>query len=152
MEEKIGELSHKAVFQWRLSAKTHNHHTQDKQMIIVYTSLVVNILVAGFWGVVLAFMPKANFRVWPYGSDSPSSRILSSLYLTIALLSVYALLDSERMIPLCIFLFIFQILYKCLSVMTVRDIKNPVVLANLAIVVLHSFSLNWLLFHSRPSL
>jgi len=123
----------------------------NEDMTIVYTSLVVNILVAGFWGIVLAFIPDANFRIWPYGSDSPGSRILASLYLAITFISIYALLDSQRLIPISIFLFIFQIIYKCLSAITVRDMKNPVVLSNLAIAVLHSFSLNWLLFHSHGS-
>jgi hypothetical protein len=121
-------------------------------MTIVYSSLVVNILVAGFWGVVLAFTPKANFRNWPYGPDSPGSRILASLYLAITILSVYALLDSHRIIPISMFLFLFQIIYKVLSAITVRDFKSPVVLSNLAIVVLHSISLYWLLSHSqRPA-
>lgn len=118
-------------------------------MTIVYTSLVVNILVAGFWGVVLAFLPSANFRIWPYGSDNSGNRILASLYLTIAFFSTFALLKSDQTIRLCIFLFAFQIAYKMLSAITVRDLKNPVVLSNLAIVVLHSFSLNWLLHHAQ---
>ena len=113
-------------------------------MIIVYTSLAVNILVAGFCGIVLAFIPRATVRIWPYGSDNPGNRILASLYLTIAFFSLYALLQPDQDIRLCIFLFAFQIVYKVLCVITVRDLRNPVVLANLAVVVLHSLSLNWI--------
>ncbi|MDX2225982.1 MAG: hypothetical protein SFY92_02615 [Verrucomicrobiae bacterium] len=114
-------------------------------MTIVYASLIVNILVAGFWGVVLAFTPRVSFRLWPYGSDNPGNRILASLYLTITVLSVFAVIQVDQSVQLCIFLFVFQILYKVMTAITVRDFKNPVVLSNLAIAVLHSFSLNRLL-------
>jgi len=117
---------------------------------IVYASLVINVLVAGFWGVVLGFFPQAHFRYWPFGADTSGSRILSALYLTIALLSVYAFIAPHRMYAICIFLFGFQIIYKSLTAITVRDLRNPVVLSNLLIVILHSISLGWLL-HQGPS-
>ena len=46
-----------------------------------------------------------------------------------------------------LFLFGFQIIYKSLSAITVRDLRNPVVLSNLLIVVIHTISLGWLLKH-----
>jgi hypothetical protein len=49
------------------------------------------------------------------------------------------------MYAICIFLFGFQIIYKSLTAITVRDLRNPVVLSNLLIVILHSISLGWLL-------
>ena len=111
----------------------------------VYLSLVINVLVAGFWGIVLGFFPRAHFRKWPFGGDTSGSRILSSLYLAIMFLSLYALITPGRMHGICIFLFTFQIIYKALSAVTVRDFRNPVVLSNLLIVVIHSISLGWLL-------
>ena len=114
---------------------------------IVYVSLVINVMVAGFWGIVLGFFPRAHFRNWPYGGDTPGSRILSSLYLAITFFSVYALIVPDRMYSVCIFLFAFQIVYKSLSAITTRDFRNPVVLSNLLIVVIHSISLAWLLKH-----
>jgi hypothetical protein len=114
---------------------------------IVDLSLVINVAVAGFWGVVLGFFPRAHFRNWPFGGDTPGSRILSSLYLTIAFLSLYALADPARMSPVCPYLFGFQIVYKSLSAVTVRDFRNPVVLSNILIMVIHSISLGWLLKH-----
>lgn len=116
---------------------------------IVYVSLVINVIVAGFWGIILGFFPRVHFRDWPYGRDTPGSRILSSLYLTIAFLSIDALLDPDRLYSVCIFLFGFQIIYKSLSAITTRDLRNPVVLSNLLIVIIHSISLGWLLKH-RP--
>jgi hypothetical protein len=114
---------------------------------IVYVSLAINIVVAGFWGIVLGFFPKTRFRNWPYGEDAPGSRILSSLYLAITAFSLYALTDPHRLYSVCLFLFPFQIVYKSLSALTVRDMRNPVVLSNLLIVVIHSISLCWLLKH-----
>lgn len=116
---------------------------------IVYASLVINVLVAGFWGIVLGFFPRAHFRKWPYGEDTPGSRILSSLYLAIAFLSLYALSDPLKFSSWCIALFGFQIIYKVLSAVTVRDYRNPVVLSNLVIVVIHSVSLACLWEHAN---
>lgn len=113
---------------------------------IVYVSLVINIVVAGFWGIVLGFFPRARFRDWPYGADTPGTRILSSLYLTIVLFSLYALIVPSWMSPVCIFIFGFQIVYKVLAAITVRDFKNPVVLSNLLIVLIHSISL-WVILN-----
>lgn len=112
---------------------------------IVYVSLVINVVVAGFWGIVLGFFPRTRFRYWPYGVDTSGARILSSLYLTIAFFSLYALTVPSRMFAECIFLFRFQIVYKLLTVITVRDFRNPVVLSNLAVVLIHSISLWWIL-------
>ena len=114
---------------------------------IVYVSLTINVVVAGFWGIVLGFHPEASFRNWPYGGDTPGSRILSSLYLAITLFSLYALIKPGRVLPVCIFLFGFQIVYKLLSACTVRNFRNPVVLSNLLIVPIHTLSLGWLLKH-----
>lgn len=114
---------------------------------IVYVSLVINVVVAGFWGIVLGFFPQARFRNWPYGGDTPGSRILASLYLAITFFSLYALVQPDRLYAVCIFLFGFQIVYKSLSSITIRDFRNPVVLSNLLIVVIHSISLGWLLKH-----
>ncbi len=112
---------------------------------IVYISLVINVVVAGFWGIVLGFFPRTRFRYWPYGTDTSGARILSALYLTIAFFSLYALIVPRQMFSVCIFLFEFQIVYKLLTVITVRDFRNPVVLSNLAVVLIHSSSLWWIL-------
>lgn len=114
-------------------------------MAIVYISLTINILVAGFWGVVLAFCPWWRLRVWPYGEDTPGTRILASLYLAITAFSIYALTAPIQFKQVCIFLFAFQIIYKTLSAVTVRNMKNPVVISNLLIVLVHSLSVYWLL-------
>lgn len=113
-------------------------------MTIVYISIVINILVAGFWGFVLGFRPKWHLRVWPYGEDNAGTRILSSLYLAITAFSIFALMSPDNLPKVCLFLFPFQIVYKVLSAVTVRSFTNPVVISNLLIVVPHCFSVYWL--------
>ena len=116
-------------------------------IVIVCVSLVINVVVAGFWGIVLGFFPQARFRNWPYGADTPGSRILASLYLAITFFSLYALVEPDQLYAVSIFLFVFQVVYKSLSAITTRNFRNPVVLSNLLIVVIHSISLGWLLKH-----
>lgn len=114
-------------------------------MIIVYASLVVNVLVAGFWGVILF----RNMRFVPadkaFGTDSPARRILGCLYLAIALLSLVPFLVTSLLAPICLILFSIQILYKTLSFVSLPRIKNPVIAANLLIATLHAVSVYVLL-------
>lgn len=110
------------------------------RMNIVYMSLAVNILVAGFWGSVLFRNSYPNLSK-VFGSDSPGLRILSSLYSAIAVASVIAVIFPEYTIAIVSVLFPLQIFYKLLSVVAVKNIKNPVVVSNVFIALLHSVSL-----------
>jgi len=112
---------------------------------VIIASLVVNVVVAGFFGVVLAFgltriLPHADAV---FGPDSPSRRILSCLYLAIAIVSVVAIVLPQYRLPIVLVLFPLQIIYKLLTLVIVRDFRNPVPWSNLAISVLHGVSL-WL--------
>ncbi len=109
-------------------------------MNIVYVSLLVNILVAGFWGGVLFRNSYPNLTK-VFGVDSPGLRILSSLYSAIALASIVAVVFPAHLISIVLVLFPLQIFYKLLSVIAVKDIKNPVVISNIFIALLHSVSL-----------
>jgi hypothetical protein len=110
---------------------------------VIIASLVVNVVVAGFFGVVLAFgltriLPHADAV---FGPDSPSRRILPCLYLAIAIVSVVAIVLRQYRMPIVFVLFPLQIVYKVLTVVVVRDLRNPVPWCNLAISVLHGASL-----------
>lgn len=114
-------------------------------MAVIIASLVVNVIVAGFFGVVLAFgltriVPHADEV---FGPDSPSRRILSCLYLAIALVSIAGLAIPQFRLPIVFVLFPLQIIYKLLTLVIVRDLRNPVPWSNLAISALHGVSL-WL--------
>jgi hypothetical protein len=110
---------------------------------IILASLVVNVLVAGFFGVVLAFgctrlLPRADAV---FGPDSPSRRILACLYLAIAAASVTALVVPQVRMNIVLVLLPLQIVYKVLTAFVVADLKNPVPWCNLAISAIHAASL-----------
>ena len=112
-------------------------------MPILITSLVVNILVAGFFGLALSLKlthlaPKLDVV---FGPDTPSRRILACLYLAIAAFSAVALLCASVRMNIVLVLLPLQILYKTLTVFVVADRKNPVPWCNLVICLNHGASL-----------
>jgi len=116
-------------------------------MPIIVASLVVNVLVAGFFGVAAGFnlnsiLPKLDVV---FGPDTPSRRILACLYLAIAAVSAVALLVVPLRMGIVAVLLPLQILYKTLTVFFVADWKNPVPWWNLVICMLHAASL-WVAF------
>jgi len=112
-------------------------------MTFVLLSLVVNVLVAGYMGLAIAFGSK---RMLPsldevFGPDTTSRQILACLYLAIAASSIVALADSSLRLRVILVLFPLQIFYKVLSAFLVSERSNPIPKANLAISILHCVSL-----------
>jgi len=112
-------------------------------MPIIVASLVVNVLVAGFFGLATGFslnsiLPRLDVV---FGPDTPSRRILACLYLAIAAGSAVALLVVPLRMGIVVVLLPLQILYKTLTVFFVADWKNPVPWWNLVISALHGASL-----------
>lgn len=104
-------------------------------MVLLYISFIVNILVAGYFGMLL--VTGGNRRVHAvYGANTPASRILGSIYLTIALVSIVAVAHPEFMLGIALVLFPLQIIYKIISVPAIGSIKNPVAISNFIIAVL----------------
>jgi hypothetical protein len=103
---------------------------------LLYIALGVNVLVAGFWGVVLSFRVLTQLATNTYGADSPARRILGCLYASIALCSVTALLLPHLTVAIAMVLFPLQILYKLLTLPVVGSWRHPVVLSNLLITAL----------------
>jgi hypothetical protein len=119
-------------------------------MLIMVASLVVNVLVAGFFGLVTGFnlnsiLPKLDVV---FGPDTPSRRILSCLYLAIAAISAVALAVAPLRMNIVVVLLPLQILYKLLTLFFVADVRNPVPWWNLVISLLHAASL-WVAFSSQ---
>lgn len=119
-------------------------------MLIIVASLVVNVLVAGFFGLVTGFnlnsiLPKLDVV---FGPDTPSRRILSCLYLAIAAISAVALAVAPLRMNIVVVLLPLQILYKLLTLFFVADVRNPVPWWNLVISLLHAASL-WVAFSSQ---
>jgi hypothetical protein len=119
-------------------------------MPIIVASLVVNVLVAGFFGVAIGFnlrsmLPKLDVV---FGPDTPSRRILACLYLAIAAVSAVALVVVPLRMSIVVVLLPLQILYKMLTLFFVADRRNPVPWWNLVISALHAASL-WATFSGR---
>lgn len=119
-------------------------------MPIIVASLVVNVLVAGFFGLAAGFnlsslLPKLDVV---FGPDTPSRRILSCLYVAIAAISAVALVFPPLRMNIVVVLLPLQILYKLLTLFFVADSRNPVPWWNLAISALHAASL-WVSFSSQ---
>ena len=116
-------------------------------MPIVVASLVVNVIVAGFFGIATGFsldsmLPKLDVV---FGPDTPARRILACLYLAIAGASVVALVVVPLRMSIVVVLLPLQIAYKMLTLFFVADRKNPVPWWNLVISALHAASL-WAAF------
>jgi hypothetical protein len=87
------------------------------------------------------FKGKSEKRILKvFGKNTPGRQILACLYLSIAIFSVFGLFNETYSLKIAIFLFPFQILYKTLTLISVKDKSNPVPYANLAISILHVFS------------
>ncbi|MBI1362480.1 MAG: hypothetical protein GC134_00660 [Proteobacteria bacterium] len=119
--------------------------------LLVCTSHLVNVMVAGAFGVLLFrnlvenFPPVSARLEAVYGTDAPARRILACVYLAIALMSVACLASAEVLYAVSAPLFVMQIVYKVLTSASVGTLKHPVVVANLLISVLHAVSVYFLI-------
>jgi hypothetical protein len=109
-------------------------------MKFVYLSHIVNVLVAGMMGTLLFFNSDSQI-IEVFGPQTPARQILSCVYLSIAIMSSAALISKSKTISIAIVLFPVQIVYKILTLIAVSDILNPVPWSNLAVSILHAYSL-----------
>lgn len=109
-------------------------------MKFVYLSHIVNVLVAGKMGTLLFFNSDSQI-IEVFGPQTPARQILSCVYLSIAIMSSVALISKRKTISIAIVLFPVQIVYKILTLIAVSDILNPVPWSNLAVSILHAYSL-----------
>lgn len=118
---------------------------------VLMTSTILNILVLiPVISVILLDLVQVE-RVW--GSNQPSRQILVSIYLAILLASISLLfLKSKASLIVAVTLFSMQIIYKTLTaVFVINAFTNPVVLSNLAINVVHLFTI-YTIFKHHPNL
>ncbi len=109
-------------------------------------SLILNAVVVFPLAILLLAGVPRMARV--YGPDSPARRILACLYFAIGFVSVWALIlmgsgELAAAAALAAPLFWVQIVYKLATLPSIGP-RNPVVLANLAIAVLHGVTLTTL--------
>jgi hypothetical protein len=109
-------------------------------MKFVYLSNIVNVLVAGMMGTLLFFNINSPI-LEVFGPETPSRQILSCVYFSIAIMSSVALISKSKIITIAVVLFPMQIVYKLLTLIAVSDKFNPVPWSNLAVSLLHAFTL-----------
>lgn len=113
-------------------------------MLLITLSHIVNVIVVTV--IPLLILRNAAAMTAVYGPDTPARRILACLYATIAAASAGALLAQfafgrpEISVGIAQVLFPLQIAYK-LATWPAVGLRNPVVMSNLAISVLHAASL-----------
>jgi CHASE2 domain-containing sensor protein len=109
-------------------------------MGLVVVAHLINILVAGYFGVLL-LTGKSSESVRAYGEDTAARQILACLYLSIALMSIVALVYTKWIVLIGAVLFPLQVIYKLLTLIAVKDKSNPIPRANLMISIFHGVTL-----------
>lgn len=104
---------------------------------MITLSLMLNILV--LIPVCFGIISGNSTMLVAFGLQQPSLQILLSVYLTILLASIYLLIKPN--ISFIVMLLAMQVVYKMLTLFFVGSIKNPVVISNLVISVIHIVSL-----------
>ena len=108
-------------------------------MFVITLSHIVNVFVAGGIGILLLMNFSSMTKV--YGEATPARSILTSVYLAIAITSLFALIFPSYSLAIAKVLFPLQILYKISTIFTVGTIVHPVVVSNIIISALHAVSL-----------
>jgi hypothetical protein len=108
-------------------------------MLLITISHLINVLVAGGMAFLLIINAAAIQDV--YGPLTPARSILASMYMAIAVTSLFALVFPVYSIAIAKVLFPLQILYKLSTIFTVGLITHPVVVSNILISMLHAAAL-----------
>ena len=104
---------------------------------MIYISLAPNLAV--LIPVCGGLLAKAAWTDSAYGGPSAARQILLSVYLSIALMSVLLLIRPDpRMVAT---LLLVQVVYKLATLVLVGTLRNPVVLSNLGISLVHAVTL-----------
>ncbi len=98
----------------------------------------VNIVFAGSLGILL--LVKHPSLEKNFGWDSPSRQMFASIYLTITIASLTAVLFRTFLADIALILFPIQIVYALLCIFTVQQKRNPMIWIHLALSVLFGFT------------
>jgi len=100
---------------------------------MITASLILNIVVLVM--VCAGLISDAERVQKSAGPFTPARGVLLAMYLTIAIASVLLLVVQDP--KLAFGLFFMQIVYKVLTPITVKTIRNPIVISNLLIAAFH---------------
>jgi hypothetical protein len=87
------------------------------------------------------FLIKARHMEPVFGADSTSRQILLCMYLALTGLSAYLFFDNKRALLLAPAVLGFQVVYKVLSLVLIKDKAVPVYWFNLGVAIFHSIVL-----------
>ena len=104
---------------------------------MIRISLVLNLLV--LVPVCLGLLLDLDRMIVAFGSFSSARGILLSVYLAITLMSAWLLISFDPKYTVALLL--IQVLYKITTPLTVGTFQNPVVISNLAIIIVHTCTL-----------
>lgn len=107
--------------------------------ILVALAYVINIVI--LVPVCLGLLRKPESMNAVFGNDTTSRQILTCMYLTIIVISGYALIDFKQAIAIGMILFPFQIIYKLMSLILIKDKKVAVYRFNLFVAAFHSVTM-----------
>ncbi len=112
------------------------------EILLTQLSLLVNIAI--LVPVCIGLSTNAPWAENAYGESSPARGILLSVYIAIALVSILLLATGN--IEMITGLLLVQIIYKITTPFSVGTTRNPVVISNLLVTVLHTTTILSILF------
>jgi hypothetical protein len=98
----------------------------------------INIVFAGSLGILLLIKHPSLEK--NFGWDSPSRQMFASIYLTIMIASLFAVVFRTFIADVALILFPIQIVYSVLSILTVGQKRNPMIWINLILSFLFAFT------------
>jgi hypothetical protein len=104
---------------------------------MILASLLLNIIV--LIPVCTGLLLNADRMKQTAGIFTPARGILVAMYLTILLFSIVLLFFQHSVLIFA--LLSMQIVYKSLSPITVKTLKNPIVISNLLIAAFHAITI-----------
>jgi hypothetical protein len=106
---------------------------------LIWVSYSINVVVlVPICGFLLMGKPQLTEV---FGSDATARQILLCMYLTLLTLSLYFLVTGNANLTVAWTIFSFQIIYKLLSVVLIRNKRVPVLWFNLVIALFHAVTL-----------
>ncbi|MBY0369330.1 hypothetical protein K2X33_01505 [bacterium] len=106
---------------------------------LIWASYSINVIVLL---PICAFLLMGSRRlVEVFGGDTTARQILLCMYLTLLTLSLYLLLTRNANLTVAWTVFSFQIVYKILSLLLIKNKRAPVYWFNLVIALFHSMTL-----------
>jgi hypothetical protein len=106
---------------------------------LIWISYSINVVV--LLPICLFLLANSAKFIDVFGSDTTSRQILLCMYLTLLILSSCFLITKNSNLVIAWTIFSFQIIYKFLSLIFIKNKRVPVYWFNLVIALVHSFTL-----------